>query len=113
MTVILLPLLPDRTIGPYGTVNPFQLWLMTILIAAISFVGYVAIKPVGERLGIIVTGIAGGLVSSTAVTMTMAKLASEHPERRSPLIAGALFASAVMAARVLVIVGVPPTSCWR
>ncbi len=106
MTVILLPLLPDRTIGPYGTVNPFQLWLMTILIAVISFVGYVAIKLVGERRGIIVTGLAGGLVSSTAVTMTMAKLAREHPERRGPLIAGALFASAVMAARVLVLVGV-------
>ena len=106
MTVILLPLLPDRTIDPLGAINPFRLWLLTILIAAISFAGYVAIKVVGERRGIIVTGLAGGLVSSTAVTLTMAKLAREHPERSAPLIAGALFASAVMAARVLVLVGV-------
>lgn len=106
MTVILLPLLPNRPLDPFGALNPFRLWLMTIMIAAISFAGYVAVKAIGERLGILATGIAGGLVSSTAVTITMAKLAKEHPQGRNPLIAGALLASAVMAARVLVIVGV-------
>jgi uncharacterized membrane protein (DUF4010 family) len=105
MTFIMLPLLPKRTIDPWDTINPFELWLLTVMIAAISFAGYVAIKAVGERHGIIMTGVAGGLASSTAVTVTLAELAKEHPERRDPLVAGALFASATMIARVLVVVG--------
>ncbi len=101
MTFILLPLLPDRTIDPWGTINPFELWLLTVMIAAISFAGYIAIKTVGDRHGIMMTGIAGGLASSTAVTVTFAELAKAHPEKRDPLIAGALLSSATMAARVL------------
>lgn len=104
MTFILLPLLPDRTIDPWGTINPFELWLLTVMIAAISFAGYIAIKTVGDRHGIMMTGIAGGLASSTAVTVTFAELAKAHPEKRDPLIAGALLSSATMAARVLGII---------
>lgn len=104
MTFIMLPLLPNRAIDPWGAVNPFELWLMTVLIAAISFAGYIAIKLVGDRHGIVMTGIAGGLASSTAVTVTMAELAREHPEKRDPLLAGALFSSATMVARVLVVI---------
>lgn len=101
MTFILLPLLPDRTIDPWGTINPFELWLLTVMIAAISFAGYIAIKTVGDRHGIMMTGVAGGLASSTAVTVTFAELAKAHPEKRDPLVAGALLSSATMAARVL------------
>lgn len=104
MTFIMLPLLPNRAVDPWGALNPFELWLMTVLIAAISFAGYIAIKVVGERHGIIMTGVAGGLASSTAVTVTMAELAREHPEKRDPLIAGVLFSSATMMARVLAVV---------
>lgn len=104
MTFILLPLLPDRTIDPWGTINPFELWLLTVMIAAISFAGYIAIKTVGDRHGIMMTGIAGGLASSTAVTVTFAELAKAYPEKRDPLIAGALLSSATMAARVLGII---------
>jgi uncharacterized membrane protein (DUF4010 family) len=104
MTFIMLPLLPDRTIDPWDTVNPFELWLLTVMIAAISFAGYVAIKVVGERHGIVMTGVAGGLASSTAVTVTLAGLAKQHPERLDALLAGALFSSATMIARVFVVV---------
>jgi uncharacterized membrane protein (DUF4010 family) len=79
---------------------------MTIMIALLSFAGYVAVKLTGDRQGTAITGIAGGLASSTAVTMTLAKLASENPEQRTLLTAGVLFASAVMAGRVLAIAGV-------
>ncbi len=106
MTFILLPLLPNRTIDPWQAINPFELWLMTILIAAISFAGYIAIKLMGDRQGIAMTGIAGGLASSTAVTITMAKLAREHPAQRDPLLAGALLSSATMSARVLAVVAI-------
>ena len=106
MTFILLPLLPDRTVDPWDSLNPHALWLMTILIAAMSFAGYVAIKLTGEDRGIILTGIAGGLVSSTAVTLSLAPLVRENAEHTKLLVAGMLAASAVMLMRVVVIVGV-------
>ncbi len=104
MTFILLPFLPNRTVDPFAAINPYEIWLLTILIAAISFVGYVAVKVAGQRQGILMTGLAGGLVSSTAVTVTLAKLASLHREQQRLLMAGALIASATMFARVLVVV---------
>lgn len=106
MTFILLPLLPNRTVDPWDALNPYEVWLMTIMIALISFVGYVAVKFAGDMRGTAITGIAGGLASSTAVTMTLAKVAHENPGQRTLLTAGILFASAVMSGRVLAIVGV-------
>ncbi len=105
MTFILLPLLPNRGIDPWMSINPFEIWLMTVLIAIISFTGYVAIKLAGERAGILMTGFAGGLVSSTAVTLTLSRLVRDHPTSTSASIAGALIASMTMMFRVLVIVG--------
>jgi uncharacterized membrane protein (DUF4010 family) len=110
MTFILLPMLPDRTIDPWDTINPFEMWLLTVMIATISFAGYIAIKAVGDEAGIVMTGIAGGLASSTAVTVTLAEMAKEHSEKAAPLVSGALFASATMAARVLAIVAAVGTS---
>ncbi|MBN9268427.1 MAG: DUF4010 domain-containing protein, partial [Hyphomicrobium sp.] len=106
MTFILLPVLPNRTVDPWDALNPHEIWLMTIMIAFISFVGYVAVKLAGDRQGIAITGLAGGLASSTAVTLTLAKVASENAEQARLLAAGVLFASAVMAGRVLAIAGV-------
>jgi uncharacterized membrane protein (DUF4010 family) len=106
MTFIMLPLLPRRTIDPWDALNPYEIWLMTIMIAAISFVGYVAVKLAGDRRGTAITGIAGGLASSTAVTMTLAQVARENPGQRTLLTAGVLFASGVMSGRVLAIVAV-------
>lgn len=106
MTVILLPALPNRGIDPWGIINPHEIWLMTVLIAIISFTGYVAVKLFGDHNGIAVTGLAGGLVSSTAVTLSMAQLARAHPVRTSTLAGGALISSATMLARVLAVVAI-------
>jgi uncharacterized membrane protein (DUF4010 family) len=106
MTFITLPLLPRRTVDPWGALNPHEIWLMTIMIAVISFIGYVAVKLAGDRSGTAITGIAGGLASSTAVTMTLAQVASKNPGQRTLLTAGVLFASAVMSGRVLAITSV-------
>ncbi|MEQ1711165.1 MAG: DUF4010 domain-containing protein, partial [Hyphomicrobium sp.] len=103
MTFILLPVLPNRTVDPWATINPFELWLMTIVLAAISFAGYVAIKVAGDRGGSIITGIAGGLASSTAVTLTLSRLARDHPAQRTHLLAGILLSGATMMGRVLVV----------
>lgn len=106
MTFVLLPILPRRNIDPWGAVNPFELWLMTIVIAAISFAGYIAIKLFGANRGIVFSGIAGGLASSTATTVSMAELARRHPEQVSALAAGAMLAGATMVLRILVVVGI-------
>ncbi len=106
MTVILLPLLPDRELSPSLPVNPHAVWLLTILIAALSFVGYVAIRLAGPSIGVLLSGLAGGLVSSTAVTLNMARLARADGGRSNIFAAGALIASAVMMLRVIVIVGI-------
>lgn len=104
MTFIILPVLPNRAIDPWATINPFELWLMTVVLAAISFAGYVAIKVAGDRGGSVITGIAGGLASSTAVTLTLSRLAREHPGQRAHMLAGILLSGATMMARVLVVV---------
>ncbi len=106
MTVILLPLLPHRELSPWFPVNPHAIWLLTILIAALSFAGYVAIRLAGPSIGVLLSGLAGGLVSSTAVTLNMARLARTDGERGNVFAAGVLAANAVMMLRVLVIVGI-------
>lgn len=106
MTFIALPLLPDRAIDPWGALNPHQLWLITILIAAVSFVGYIAVKLVGPSRGLVLAAALGGLVSSTVVTLTLARLARDNEARLGLLAGSILLAGGVMMARVLVLAGV-------
>jgi uncharacterized membrane protein (DUF4010 family) len=100
MTFLLLPLLPDRAIDPWGAINPREVWLLTILIAAVSFVGYVAMKIFGDRMGILLAAAVGGLASSTATTLALARMSKERPESVRLLSAGILLAGVVMMARV-------------
>jgi uncharacterized membrane protein (DUF4010 family) len=104
MAFVLPPLLPDRTIDPWHAINPSEIWRFTILIAGISFLGYVAVKVLGEQRGVAVAGLVGGLTSSTAVTLTMSNLARDYPRESSLLAAGAIFSSVTMIARVLLVV---------
>jgi len=104
MTFVVLPILPDRGFGPYEALNPWRLWLMTIVIAGVSFIGYVAVKAAGARYGALIAGVAGGLVSSTATTVDLARRARSAPDGSSMLLTGALAASAVMFVRVGIIV---------
>ena len=84
MSFIALPVLPDRGYGPYQALNPHSLWLMTIAIAGVSFIGYVAVKAGGARYGTLLAGMAGGLVSSTAATLDLARKARAAPGRWRP-----------------------------
>lgn len=103
MTFLLLPLLPQKPIDPWGVLNLFEIWLFAIMIAAISFGGYVAVRIFGDRLGVLMAAAAGGLASSTAATLSLARLGKEHPESARLLSAGILIAGLVMALRVGVI----------
>ena len=106
MTFILLPLLPNRPVDPLGVLNPYEIWLLTILIAVVSFLGYAAVKLAGPQKGIALAAAAGGLINSTAVSLTLARMALENPARVRLLSSSILLAGAVMFARVLFIVAV-------
>jgi uncharacterized membrane protein (DUF4010 family) len=102
MTAIVLPLLPDRTIDPWGGLNPFEIWFFTVLAAAISFFGYAAVKMLGETRGLVVSAIAGALVSSTAVTVALARLVANGASA-VPYAGAASLAAMVSVFRVLLI----------
>ena len=99
-----LPLLPDRALDPYGAFNPYKVGLLVVLISGISFVGYFLTRILGPQRGLGLTGILGGLTSSTAVTAAMAAEARARPELRSICTFSTLAANATMFARVLVVV---------
>jgi uncharacterized membrane protein (DUF4010 family) len=106
LALVVIPLLPNRTFGPLDVFNPFKVGLMIVLVAGISFGGYVAARLVGNRRGILVTGILGGLVSSTAVTLTFAGRAKQTPTLVSLSAVAILAASSTMFARIIVVVAV-------
>ncbi len=103
---VVLPLLPQEPVDPWGALSPYKLWLLVILISALSMVGYVAMRWFGTERGTAITGFFGGLVSSTAATLTFARQSREHPGIEAALATGVLLAWAVMFIRVLVEVAV-------
>jgi uncharacterized membrane protein (DUF4010 family) len=100
MTFIALPVLPDEPVGPLGGVNPREVWLIAIVLAAVSFLGYAAVKYFGARRGLLLAAAAGGLASSTAVTIANARRAAAGEGAPRLLAAGVAVASAVMFLRV-------------
>jgi uncharacterized membrane protein (DUF4010 family) len=104
---IVLPLLPDRPVDPWETLNPYRIWLLVVLVSALSLVGYVAMRWLGRAHGLALTGVAGGLVSSTATTLGLARMsARRHDAPMQPLAAALLIAWLMMFARVAVLVAV-------
>lgn len=99
-----LPFLPNRSVGPLGAWNPFQLWLVVVLVTGFSFLGYIANRTIGERRGVLATALIGGAYSSTAVTASFAQRLGAGEE--GPLTAGILIASAVMYLRVTVLMAI-------
>ena len=102
MTAIGLPLLPDRPIDPWGGFNPREVWFFTVLAATISFAGYIAVRLLGSAKGLLVSGLAGALVSSTAVTVAFARTAKAGGNPR-PLAGAASLAAMVSLLRVATI----------
>lgn len=105
ISVVLLPLLPDKGYGPWQALNPYWIWWMVVLICGLSFIGYIAIKLTGPRFGTLITAIAGGLASSTAVTITLANFCRQQSSR-DIFVAGILVASSIMFVRVIIEVAV-------
>lgn len=105
ITGVILPLVPDRDMGPFGAFNPFSTWLMVVLISGLGFAGYVAIRLVGARAGILLTGLLGGLASSTASTLAFSRRSREQPGLSEHYALAVVAACTVMLPRVLVATG--------
>jgi len=103
ITAIVLPLLPNRSLlpPPFDILNPFQVWLMVVFISGISFLGYVLIKLTGSQNGIGATGVLGGLVSSTAVTLSFARRSVKESKVVLALAVGISAAWAIMFGRIM------------
>jgi uncharacterized membrane protein (DUF4010 family) len=108
VTVIILPLVPNQTYGPepLDVINPYQIWWMVVLISGLNFASYILVKVVGAEHGVGLTGLLGGLVSSTAVSLGFAQRSRSHPEQAPALALGILLAWTVMFFRVVLLVGV-------
>jgi uncharacterized membrane protein (DUF4010 family) len=104
ISAIVLPLLPDRGYGPWQVWNPFKIWMVVVLVSAVSFAGFVAVRWKGERGGLYWAAALGALVSSTATTVAMAQRSRQQPAQGSRIAAAALLASVVMCGRLLVLV---------
>ena len=104
--LIILPLLPNKGIDPWGAFNPYKIMFLVILISGISFVGYFLTKFLGAEKGLGLTGLLGGLTSSTAVTAAMATQAKQYPSLVQPCAFATIIANATMFARVLVVVAI-------
>jgi uncharacterized membrane protein (DUF4010 family) len=108
ISVIILPLLPNQNFGPppLDVINPYKIWLMVVLIAGLNFLGYLLVKVLGSEHGLVLTGILGGLVSSTAVTLSFSQRSRQEPSLSSAFVLAILVAWTIMFVRVFVMVGV-------
>jgi uncharacterized membrane protein (DUF4010 family) len=108
ISVIILPLLPNQNFGPppLDVINPYKIWLMVVLIAGLNFLGYVLVKVLGNEHGLALTGILGGLVSSTAVTLSFSQRSRREPEMSSAFVLAIVIAWTIMFLRVVIMVGI-------
>lgn len=103
LSAVVLPLLPDAAYGPYAALNPYRLWWAVVLIAGLSLAGHLAIRFFGSQRGALWTGLLGGLASSTAATLALARQVRQRPSLLQAGLAGAMAACAVMFVRIEVV----------
>lgn len=113
ITLVILPVLPNQAYGPYAVLNPFQIWLMVVLIVGISLIGYIAHKLFGAREGAALGGLIGGLVSSTATTVSFARRTTATPKGSGLAALVIMIASGSVFARVIAEVGVVAPGHFR
>ena len=104
-TLVVLPLVPDRPMGPYGALNPHTIWIIVILVMAISAGGYVAVRLLGARFGLPIAGLASGFISSTATIGAMGARATKEPEVLAAAVAGAVLSSLATILQLAAVLG--------
>lgn len=105
VTGVVLPLVPKQGYGPYEAINPYSLWLMVVLISGLGFIGYLLIRIMGTRSGVVLTGLVGGLASSTATTLAFSRESKAYPELSTGFALAIIMACTIMLARVIIILG--------
>jgi uncharacterized membrane protein (DUF4010 family) len=103
LSFVILPVLPDETLGPYGAINPRNVWLMVVLISGIGLAGYLALRLVGGRKGLPLLGLLGGVVSSTATTVLYSRHARSYAELVDGAVLVILLANLVVVVRLAVL----------
>jgi uncharacterized membrane protein (DUF4010 family) len=101
IALVILPVLPNRSYGPYGVLNPFEIWLMVVLIVGISVGGYIAYKFLGARAGTLLGAVLGGLISSTAATVSYSRRSRHAPETATMATFVIMIASTIVFGRVV------------
>lgn len=104
--LVILPILPDRGIGPFGAVNPVKVWRLAVLVMAVGLASRLAVRLLGARAGIALAGLAGGFVSSTATVGSMALLARRDPRQLESAAAGAVLANVASLVQLALVIGV-------
>ena len=113
ISMVVLPILPNRTYGPYNVLNPRQVWLMVVLIVGIGLGGYIAYRFVGANAGLLLAGILGGIVSSTATTVSYAKRSAKGEISENSGAVVIMLASVASSALVLVEIGIVDSDFLR
>jgi len=113
ISAVVLPLLPNRGYGPQQALNPYEMWWMVVLVAAISFVGYFALKLGGARKGAVFTGLFSGMVSSTALTLHFSRMVRAAPALAPTLATGILLACGTMFPRMLLVASLVNPQLFR
>ncbi|MES1925995.1 MgtC/SapB family protein [Salinisphaera sp. T31B1] len=113
ISVLVLPLMPDHGVGPWDTLNPYRLWTLVVLVAAISFAGHFAVRLLGHARGILTTGVFGGMASSTALTLHFARLSRRTSGMDSLLAVGVVLAQAMGMPRMLAVASVASPALAR
>lgn len=106
ITIVVLPILPNRNFGPLDAINPFRIWWFVVLIASISFIGHFAIRIAGPGRGVLLTGVLGGLASSTALTLNFARFGHGRPAAHPLLAIGIVLATGTVFLRVTAYINV-------
>jgi len=106
ITGVVMPLVPDRNIGPFDAFNPYSTWLMVVLISGMGFAGYLLMRLLGAKAGIPITGLVGGLASSTATTLAFSRRSKEEPGLSTSFALAVIVACTVMLVRIIVVIGV-------
>lgn len=109
---VVLPLLPDRDIGPYGVLNPARVWFLVVLLTGIGWLGYIGVRALGPQRGLLVTGLAGGFASAAATTASMGRLSRTTVDGRAPL-AGALVGSLATFVQLLIVIALVDSAVLR
>lgn len=112
VSLVILPMTPDRAYGPYSVLNPRQVWWMVVLMVSVSLLGYVSYRLVGARRGTLLTGLLGGMVSSTATTASYARRSVENRRGQAVLAGVVVIAGGVVFIRMLVEIAVVAPSHW-